>query len=137
MSNTISSLHLLLKTLFKEEPGQKINAMTPQTSKRNPSPTNNKTAAGIALPVKDLDWSQELQEFPIFTRSQTFLGFYSTAQVPIKQKFLGPEERAGGKGWHQGDQFLPGEEMGISWVTNLVVASTLLILLTRTKVHTL
>lgn len=57
MNNTIFSLHLLLKTLFKEEPGQNINAVTPQTSKRNPSPSNNKTAAGIALPVKGLDWS--------------------------------------------------------------------------------
>lgn len=36
-----------------------------------------------------------------------------------------------------GRQFLPAEEMGISWVTSLVAASTLLILLTRTKVHTL
>lgn len=53
------------------------------------------------------------------------------------QKFFGPGERVGGKGWDMGDQFLPAEEMGISWVTNLVVASTLLILLTRTKVHTL
>lgn len=57
MSNATFSLHLLLKTLFKEEPGQNINAVTPQTSTRNSNPSNNKTAAGIALPGKDLDWS--------------------------------------------------------------------------------
>lgn len=42
----------------KEEPGQNANAMT-QTSRRNPSNSNNrnKATADIALPFKDFDQS--------------------------------------------------------------------------------
>jgi len=69
------------------------------------------------LPFKDLQWSYKLQEFTFFSQSQIFIGCRRTVQVSIKQKFFGPQERASGKGWKQGGQFLPAEEQHAASMT--------------------
>lgn len=108
--------------------------MTPQTSKRNASPSNNKTAAGMALPVKRFRLELGSPRIPHFLSKLNFPWVSQHCSSFHKAEVFWAWRKSG---WDQGDQFLPGEEMGISWVTNLAVASTLLILLTRTKVQTL